>query len=323
MKLHDLNQSSQPKASIKVGSLFAGIGGIDLAFENSGFQVEWANEIDQKACMTYKKNFKNEIICDDIKNISVDKIPKLDILTGGFPCQAFSIAGYRKGLDDERGSLIFELLRLAKDLDARILFLENVKNLLSHNSGNTFQVIIQMIQNLGYKIKYQIMNTSDYSVLPQNRERLYILCFKHEQDYLKFQFPNKINEILSIKSILEKNVSSDFYYYNTKYYSTLKKEMLNKNTCYQWRRRYVRENKNNLCPTLTANMGTGGHNVPLILDDDIRKLTPRECARLQGFPDTFILPKDMPNSSLYKQIGNSVSIPVVQSIAKNIYSLFH
>ena len=128
----------------------------------------------------------------------------------------------------------------------------------------------------------------------------------------------QVNKRLSIQDILEKNVNESFYYNKTKYYELLKQEMKNNNTCYQWRRQYVRENKNNLCPTLTANMGTGGHNVPLVLDGDIRKLTPRECARLQGFPDSFELPKDLPNSALYKQMGNSVSVPVVEQIAKNI-----
>ena len=149
--------------------------------------------------------------------------------------------------------------------------------------------------------------------------RIYIVCFKNKNHYQNFNFPEKKIRNLSISDILENNVSEIFYYNKTKYYPLLKEVMKNSNTCYQWRRKYVRENKNNLCPTLTANMGTGGHNVPLILDKkDIRKLTPRECARLQGFPDTFILPKNMPNSALYKQIGNSVSVPVVEGISKNI-----
>ncbi len=301
-----------------VASLFAGVGGIDLAFQNAGFKIEWANEIDNKACQTYSKNFKHQIICDDIKNLKTENLSKVDILTGGFPCQAFSIAGHQKGFLDERGSLIFELLRIVKELELRVLFLENVKNLKSHQQGKTLKHIINAIEKLGYKIKYQVMNSCEYSNIPQNRERVYIVCFRNDSDYKNFEFPKKVNKRLSIQDILEKNVNESFYYNKTKYYELLKQEMKNKNTCYQWRRQYVRENKNNLCPTLTANMGMGGHNVPLILDNDIRKLTPRECARLQGFPDSFDLPNNLPNSALYKQIGNSVSVPVVEKIAKNI-----
>ncbi len=305
--------------TFKVASLFAGVGGIDLAFQNVGFKIEWANEIDNKACETYSKNFKHKIICDDIKNLKTANLSKIDILTGGFPCQAFSIAGHQKGFSDERGSLVFELLRIVKDLEPRVLFLENVKNLKSHQQGKTLKHIINAIEKLDYKVKYQVMNTCEYSNIPQNRERVYIICFKNDSDYNNFEFPKKVNKRLSIQDILEKNVNESFYYNKTKYYELLKQEMKNNNTCYQWRRQYVRENKNNLCPTLTANMGTGGHNVPLVLlDNDIRKLTPRECARLQGFPDSFELPKNLPNSALYKQMGNSVSVPVVEQIAKNI-----
>ena len=157
----------------KVASLFAGIGGIDLAFQNAGFEIEWANEIDKKACDTYNNNFKHKIICDDIKNLDGAKLAKVDILTGCFPCQAFSIAGYRKGLQDERGTLVFDLLRIAKELNPRILFLENVKNLISHNKGQTFKDIMQAIEDMGYKIKYKVLNTCEYSTIPQNRERVY------------------------------------------------------------------------------------------------------------------------------------------------------
>lgn len=308
------------KKEYTVASLFAGIGGIDLGFKRAGFKIEWANEIDSKSCQTYKLNFKKEnIICEDIKKLDIKKLSNTDILTGGFPCQAFSIAGYQKGFEDERGTLIFEVLKFIKELNPKIVFLENVKNLKSHNKGKTFENITSDIQKLGYFIKYQILNTCEYSDIPQNRERLYIVCFKDKNIFNKFNFPEKNNNLLSIQDILEKKVDKSFYYNKTKYYPILQKEMNNKNTCYQWRRQYVRENKNNLCPTLTANMGTGGHNVPLVLDNiDIRKLTPRECLRLQGFPDSFNFPNDLPNSILYKQIGNSVSVPIIEKIAKNI-----
>jgi len=303
----------------KVASLFAGVGGIDLAFQNAGFKIEWANEIDKRACETYSKNFKHKIICDDIKNLKTSNLSKVDILTAGFPCQAFSIAGLQKGFDDERGSIFYEVMRLVKDLKPRILFLENVKNLKSHNKGETFKHIISEIEKAKYKVKYQVLNTCEYSQIPQNRERIYIVCFQNQKDHDAFEFPEKESGKLAIQDVLESKVDSLYYYNKTKYYPILKEVMIDKGTVYQWRRQYVRENKSNLCPTLTANMGTGGHNVPLVLDNqDIRKLTPRECARFQGFPDTFILPKNLPNYALYKQMGNSVSVPVVEKIAKNI-----
>ena len=161
-----------------------------------------------------------------------------------------------------------------------------------------------------------------YSQIPQNRERVYIVCFKNSEDYNKFSFPQQVAKTLKITEKLEKNVDKKYYYNNTKYYNILKQDITKKDTVYQWRRHYVRENKNKLCPTLTANMGMGGHNVPLVLDDDIRKLTPRECFRFQGFPDSFVLPSNLSDATLYKQIGNSVSVPVIEKIAKEIYKLF-
>ena len=302
-----------------VGSLFAGIGGIDIGFKNSGFDISWANEIDSKAVETYRANHDSKIICKDIKELSLDEIEKVDILTAGFPCQAFSVAGYRKGFNDARGSIFFELLRFIDYIKPKAILLENVKNLLSHAKGKTFQNIKEALMEAGYHLQYEVLNTCEYSEIPQNRERVYIVAFRNSTHCNKFQFPRKTNKKLTVKDMLEKEVDDVYYYNNTKYYPILKQEITNDNTCYQWRRKYVRENKNNLCPTLTANMGTGGHNVPLVKDDkDIRKLTPRECARLQGFKDSFKLPYNLAKSALYKQIGNSVSVPVIEKIAKNI-----
>lgn len=267
----------------KVGELFAGIGGIGLAFIDAGFDVVWANEIDEKACYTYSKNFKHTLINKNMQDVDPSKLEKIDVLTGGFPCQAFSIAGYRKGFEDDRGNLFFDILRYIRVLDPKVVFLENVKNLSTHDGGNTFKRIQEELMNSGYHIKSNVLNTASYSDVPQNRERIYIVCFKDKKLADKFKFPSKVNNLKSIKQLLEKKVSEEYSYKNTKYYDQLKNEMKNPNTIYQWRRVYVRENKNNLCPTLTANMGTGGHNVPLILDEDleIRKLTPRECIRFQ------------------------------------------
>ncbi|MBQ9738854.1 MAG: DNA cytosine methyltransferase [Alphaproteobacteria bacterium] len=302
-----------------VGELFAGIGGIGLGFQKAGFSLSWANEIDEKACHTYRKNFKHLLINEDMTKVNPSTLSKVDILTGGFPCQAFSIAGYRKGFKDDRGNLFFDILRYIKILKPRVVFLENVKNLSSHDHGNTFKVIQNKLKEAGYYIKSQVMNTSHYSDVPQNRERIYIVCFRNKKDYDSFEFPQKTNNVKPVTNFLEDEADKSFYYTNTPMYQQLKNEIVDHNKIYQWRRHYVRENKSFLCPTLTANMGTGGHNVPLILDKkDIRKLTPRECARFQGFPDKFVLPDDLPKSALYKQIGNSVSVPVIYAIAKNI-----
>ncbi|EDN5888824.1 TPA: DNA cytosine methyltransferase [Campylobacter jejuni] len=302
-----------------LGSLFAGIGGIELGFKKVGFDCVWAVEIDQKACETYKANHQNIIINKDINDVKLNTLADIDILTAGFPCQAFSVAGYRKGFNDERGNVFFGILRYLEYFKPKIVFLENVKNLKTHDKGKTLKIILKELQKLGYFVKYEILNTAKYGNIPQNRERIYMIGFLDFNIYEEFNFPSEVKLTKSIQKLLDKKASEEFYYVNTKYYEILKENMKNKNTLYQWRRHYVRENKSNLCPTLTANMGTGGHNVPLVIDNrDIRKLTPRECARFQGFPDSFDLPSTLSNASLYKQIGNSVSVSVIEAIARKI-----
>lgn len=303
---------------MKIGSLFAGIGGIELGFKKAGFKTAWAVELDSKACITYKANHKHKIINNDLAKVDLKNLSKIDILTAGFPCQAFSVAGDRKGFKDERGNVFFEILRYLEHFKPSIIFLENVKNLFKHDKGRTFEIIKKELQKLGYFLKYEILNTSEYGNIPQNRERIYIIGFLDFHTYESFHFPAKIKLTQKIENLLEQGVDKSFYYTSHKYYPQLKKDMQSKETLYQWRRHYVRENKNKLCPTLTANMGTGGHNVPLVLDDDIRKLTPRECARFQGFDDSFILPSQLSNAALYKQIGNSVSVSVIANIAKEL-----
>lgn len=302
---------------LKVADLFAGVGGIALGFRNNGFNLSWANEIDKNACRTYCANFQHKLYECSIQDLNLDKLEKVDIITAGFPCQAFSIAGLQKGFDDDRGNLFFDIMQIVDKIHPLVIFLENVKNLENHDNGNTFRAIKEEIQKRGYFIKYKVMNTCKYSKLPQNRERIYILAFKDKMVYNNFQFPEEIKEKTEITDVLFKEVEEKYYYNNTKYYEDIKQ--MQKNKFYQWRRIYLRENKNNLCPTLTANMGTGGHNVPLIRDEkNVRKLTPRECFRLQGFSDDYILPDNLPNSALYKQAGNSVSVPVIESIVKRL-----
>lgn len=305
-------------------SFFAGVGGIDIAFEQQGFEVIYANEIDANAVKTFNFNSKIQADHRDINDVKASEIPDFDIMLAGFPCQAFSVAGYRQGFDDERGrgTLFFELERIFKAKKPKVILLENVKNLVGHDSGNTFRVIIDKLENAGYHVKYQVMNGMDYGNVPQNRERIYIVAFKNKRSYEKFNFPKPIALTNKLSDVIDFNRKQDscYYYTNDKcsFYDKLEEGMTSMDTVYQWRRVYVRENKSNVCPTLTANMGTGGHNVPLILTPHgIRKLTPHECFNIQGFPQEFKLPT-IANCHLYKQAGNSVVVPVVSRIALEI-----
>lgn len=310
------------KNGLKVASLFAGIGGICYGFKQAGAKIVWANELDKDACKTYRHNFGDKYLVEgDIKEIDPNTIPDIDILNGGFPCQAFSVAGYRKGFDDERGNLFFEITRILEVKKPKAILLENVKNLEGHDHGNTFKVIKEQLELLGYYVHHKVLNTMEYGNVPQNRERLYIVGFLSKEAFDKFKYPDEIPLSKTIHDIIDVTDKKPLglYYENSKYYPELVKTMTKKDTVYQWRRVYCRENKNNVCPTLTANMGTGGHNVPLILDDfGIRKLTPEECVGFQGFPKEFSFPSDIGNASKYKQAGNSVSVPVVKRIAENM-----
>lgn len=307
-------------------SLFAGVGGIDLGFEQVGFKTIYANEFDSKARETYALNFPNVILDPrDIREVKREEIPKdARIVISGFPCQSFSIAGYRKGLEDEKnGDLFFETLRIAKSVDAEVIFLENVKNLVGHDRGKTFRIMLDALESNGYHVDYKVLNATEFGNVPQNRERIYIVAFKHKKYLDNFRFPNPIPLKTSIRDFVDFiNKQSEKFYYtddNFKQFKELKNAMNEKETLYQWRRKYVRKNMSGVCPTLTANMGTGGHNVPLIITDtgEFRKLTPRETFNLQGFPKDYKLP-NLAQSHLYKQAGNSVVVPVIKRIAEKI-----
>lgn len=309
-----------------VGSLYAGVGGICMGFKNTGFKVSWANEFDKNACITYRENHKNLLIEGDVLQLNINEIDKVDIIAGGFPCQPFSVAGYRKGFDDNRGNHFFKILDFVDTMRPKVIFLENVKNLVGHDNGNTFKLIRDSIIERDYSFQSKVINTKDYGNIPHNRERIFIVAFDKNQiedAENKFKFPSKEKLTRKVKDLIEKeNVDDKFFYREDKYmFETLKEGVVSEDTIYQFRRHYVRENKSNVCPTLTANMGTGGHNVPLIKTaDGIRKLTPKECFRFQGFPENFKLP-NIANSHLYKQAGNSVSVPVIEAVSKNIYSV--
>ncbi len=317
-----VDKSTQLKVkNIRTLDLFAGIGGVRFGFEEHGFKTVFSNDFEKSCKNTYDLNFKDsKLVVEDICKIKIEDFPKFDFLIGGFPCQAFSVAGYREGFNDKkgRGNLFFRIAEIIADRKPLGFMLENVKNLRTHDHGRTFSIIQKTLSDLGYHIKAKVLNTMDYANIPQNRERIFIVGFLDKQKTEKFNFPEKIPLTKTIKEMLDKKVDLKYYYNDKPLYSKLKNSVTKRDTIYQWRRKYVRENKNKVCPTLTANMGMGGHNVPIVLDDKgIRKLTPRECARFQGFPDTCHLPS-IADSLLYKQIGNSVAVPLVSRIAFEI-----
>ena len=307
--------------SLRTASFFAGVGGIDLAFEQAGFNVVWANEFDMHAAKTYRANFKHcPLVVEDIRKVPTSDIPDFDVMVAGFPCQAFSVAGYRKGFGDDRGNLFFELERVFLEKRPQAIFLENVKNLAGHDCGNTFRVIREHLEQAGYHIHFRVLNACEYGNIPQNRERIYICAFRSQEASARFRFPEPIPLTTKLSDIIDFHGKvEDIYYYTEErfeHYKELAKAMTSRDTLYQWRRVYVRENKSGLCPTLTANMGTGGHNVALVVTDHgFRKLTPEECFGFMGFPKTFRLPP-LANGHLYKQAGNSVAVPVVRRIAE-------
>lgn len=320
--------SSNQAEKYNIAAFFSGVGGIELGFEQTNeFRVVYANEFDKYARQTYRLNYPNTPLDSrDIHAVQPKDIPaeRVDVIMGGFPCQAFSIAGYRKGFDDDRGDLFFELLRMIEGRKPRAIFIENVKNMVGHDHGNTFKVIREALTENNYFIKWKVLNGKDYGNIPQNRERIYIVGFDTKEAYDLFEFPEEIKLTTTLSDVIDFGAAPGeaFYYREGKqrFYDELKECVTSQDTVYQWRRQYVRENKNGVVPTLTANMGTGGHNVPLILTDsrEIRKLTPKETFNVQGYPKTFKLPEGVSNGQLYKQAGNSVVVPVIKRIAENV-----
>jgi len=302
--------------------LFAGIGGFRLAFENEGYKCVGFCEIDKFARKLYKAYFQptKEVEIHDARNIIPELLPDFEVLTAGFPCQPFSIAGNRRGFEDTRGTLFFEIVRIARVKKPTFLVLENVKGLLGHNKGRTFEVILQTLDELGYDVEWQVLNSKDFGV-PQNRERVFIIGHLREKSKPKV-FPIRESDKIYFKPIKNQkkmgNVASTL---TARQYANWQGNFV----ITQWRRSYLRIlSKQQLSPTLTANMGLGGLNMPLLTDFTnlkIRKLTPLECFRLQGFPDDiYYKAKEIgvSDTQLYKQTGNTVTIQVVQTIARKL-----
>ena len=309
-------------------SFFSGVGGIDIGFQNTKFfNVIYANEIDPYPTKTYEKNSNLKVDCRDIHDVKCEEIPDFEVMLAGFPCQAFSIAGNRQGFSDEkgRGTLFFELIRIIKEKKPKIIFLENVKNLVSHDNGNTFRVIISELKSQGYFIKKEVLNAAEYGNIPQNRERIYIVAFLNKEQYKNFDFPMPIELTKKLDDVIDFNSLENEKYYYTKgkykgnIYEKLVDAIDDDRAVYQWRRKYVRKNMSGVIPTLTANQGEGGHNVCIIKTKyGIRKMTPHECFNAQGFPKDFLLPDNMSDCRLYKQAGNSVCVSVIERIAEKI-----
>lgn len=305
--------------------LFSGIGGFRIAFESAGAKCVFSADNDEYACQTYLRNF-NEFPLRDVTTLKSDEIPNFDILCAGFPCQPFSIAGYRKGFADTRGTLFFDIERIIKEKKPKAFILENVKGLVNHDKGNTFKTILHSLEKkLNYKVFYKVLNSKDYG-LPQHRERIYIIGFQNNN--VDFKFPEKLKLKVTLKDIVMSNLGKDskgteisdiakFNIINNlkkhKKYSEIKDyEFL---IAYEIRKSKTSFKFDGLSPTLTAKMGTGGNNVPVLVSQ-WRKLTTKECLLIQGFPDNFKIEPNKAQS--YKQIGNSVSVPVVKSLANEI-----
>lgn len=308
----------------KVGSLFSGIGGIDLGFEQAGFEIAWANDFDAAACKTYRNNFPSTILIeDDVRNINPCALSDIDVLVAGFPCQPFSVMGYRRGFNDPRGNLFFEIARFIDVKRPKVVFLENVKNLMEHDNGKTFLVIYNTLAQFNYSVKYKVINATDVNI-PQNRARIFIVAFRDIEDCDKFSFPQYTPLEATIDDVINRSIKhDDIYYYGSesRYFKELNAKIVDKTGIYRIDDSGIATRKWEICPTLKANMGTYHDRVPIIRDDfGIRMLTPMECLAFQGYPKKYTF-KGVSLKSAYKQCGNTVCVPIIKSIAAKLFEL--
>lgn len=305
----------------RVISLFSGIGGIDLAFQQAGFDIVWANDIDHDACTAYRANFKKTpVIEGDIRKVHIDNIPDAEVIAAGFPCQSFSVCGNRKGFSDERGNLFFDIMRITDKVKPEIIFLENVANLVEHDKGRTFNTIFIELAKRGYFIRYLVADACDYGI-PQHRTRTYIVAFRDERKCEEFSFPEKSLLDKRIFDVIDRTKRvSDHYYLNpaSNNYKRLSEYIKDRNQIYRFSDYGIQSGRDGISFTLKANMGTWNNRIPIIYDDfGLRTITPYECLALQGFPKEYVFP-DIPKKSQYKQCGNTVVVPLVKSIAEKI-----
>lgn len=307
---------------MQVASLFAGIGGICLGFKQAGFDIVWANERDAAACKTYRFNFGDSYLHEgDIRKIHAENIPDFDVLTAGFPCQSFSTAGFRKGFRDPRGNFFFEIIRIVNEKQPRIIFLENVENIIEHDNQKTFLTIFNHLSECGYVVKYRTMQPYDYAGIPQRRKRVFIVAFRELYDCDAFSFPEEATEKRSIESIIDFSAKQHpIYYYESNHPSYAELEQKARTgKLYSLRNNGSVYCSGTLCPTLIAGMGKFPERTPVVRDNyGIRRLTIRECLRFQGFPEDFNISRENSIEDAYKQVGNSVCVPVVNRIAIEI-----
>ncbi len=298
---------------MKVISLFAGIGGLDTGFIENGYEVVWANDIDKYAAQTYQANYSSPIILGDLNEINLDEIPSADIVIGGFPCQPFSSMGELKGFEDTRGTLFFRIVELIQNQIERghkpkALVLENVRNLKHHDKGKTFKVIKKTLMDLGYKVYDQVLNSSDYGV-PQTRNRTFIVCFSNSET--EFSYPEKTDLTLTLQDVLEHDVDKK-YFLSDRILPTI---LSNGTGGYKAKSEIDLKIARPLCATM-AKMHRACQDNYVTQNGRVRRLTPRECARLQGFSDDFIIP--VSDTQAYKQFGNAVTANVSRAVALKV-----
>lgn len=299
---------------MKVVSLFSGIGGLDKGFSDAGYEVVWANDFDKFAVQTYKANYDNPVVCGDINSIDFEDIPDCDVLIGGFPCQPFSMMGEQRGFEDARGTLFFRIAEIIKNKTEngkkpRVVILENVKALRTHDKGKTFSTIKRILEeDLGYKVYDQILNSAEYGV-PQTRNRTYIVCFANEK--AEYEFPSKIELKKTLQDVLEPDVDQK-YFLSDRILPTI---LSNGTGGYQAKSEIDLKIARPLCATM-AKMHRACQDNYVTQKGRVRRLTPRECARLQGFDDSFVIP--VSDCQAYKQFGNAVTVNVSRAVAESV-----
>ena len=299
---------------MKVLSLFCGCGGLDMGFVKAGYDIVWANDFDKYAVKTYAANFDHQVILGDINEIELDSLPDFDVLVGGFPCQPFSMMGSEHGFNDARGTLFFRIAeiirdRIQKDKKPKALILENVRTLKTHDKGNTFKTIKRILEeDLGYKVFCDILNTANFGI-PQTRNRTYIVCFSN--DTADFTFPKTVKLDKTLQDLLEPSVDNK-YFLSEKILPTI---LSNGTGGYQAKSEIDLKIARPLCATM-AKMHRACQDNYVTQNGRVRRLTPRECARLQGFSDDFVIP--VSDAQAYKQFGNAVTVNVSEAVANSV-----
>ena len=320
------------ETKLRAGGLFCGIGGLCQGFEKAGFENLWGTDFDDEVAKTYRFNYPNsDFIHADIKMLDFESLPVVDVMHGGFPCQSFSQAGDRKGFDDLRGQLFITMMDkiTAMKSKPKVLVFENIPNIKVGAKGSWFSQVVFKIRKAGYHFSgantFEI-DAREHGGSPQSRVRLFLIAYRKDLDsFNPFHDLKVTSPRAEMSELLNRDDVDDPHYFldAENKYSRMIKKLANGPTdsrIFQLRKTIVRVQEPGLCPTLTANMGAGGHNVPFIFDrGEVRKLTERECLRLQSFPERFTFPEFFNRSAPYRMVGNSVNVNVAYGVAKYIY----